>query len=63
METWAGWVLQPLLQVSLEDASTDARSNALVITVSLGRTVSLKFRVALLPRARADGRRCCCRAS
>lgn len=58
METWAGYVLQSLLQVSLEDASTDARSNVLMT----GSTVSLKSRVAVLPKARADGRRHCCRA-
>ena len=48
-----------LLQAGLEDAaSTDAISNVLVT----GTVVSLNFRVAVLPRARADGRRWCCRA-
>ena len=45
METWAGYVVQSLLQVSLEDASTAARNNVLVT----GSTVSLKSRVAFSP--------------
>ena len=54
----AGTQGEAAMQVSLEAASSDARGEVLVT----GSTVSLEFRVAILPRARADGRRHCRRA-